>query len=90
MRHIRKHRGGDVITWSEVGESGSSMKPKFHPKQIRQGRWTIEVTTAKGVLPVGNFASEDDALYWIATKSYLWPTHAEKTSDPQIPSVTSA
>jgi hypothetical protein len=59
-------------------------KSKFKPKMISDGRWTVELTTAKGTLPVGNFASEDDAYYWIAQKSHLLPSASTGKSTDQV------
>ena len=58
---------------------GMSEKPKFHSKMIKDGRWTVAVSTAYGpVSHVGNFATEEEANRWIATDSKNWPPPADK------------
>jgi hypothetical protein len=53
---------------------GMSRKPKFHSKMIKDGRWTVAVSTGYGpVSHVGNFATEEEANRWIATNSKNWP-----------------
>ena len=48
-------------------------KPKFHSKMIKNGRWTVVVTTGYGPESrVGDFATEEEAQRWISTKSKDW------------------
>ena len=56
-----------------------SEKPKFHSKMIKDGRWTVAVSTGNGpVSRVGNFATEEEANRWIATESKNWPNLVDK------------
>jgi hypothetical protein len=56
-----------------------SEKPKFHSKMIKDGRWTVAVSTGYGpVSHVGNFATEEEATRWIATESKNWSQPADK------------
>src|SRR5579871_743702 len=59
--------------------SWMSEKPKFHSKMIKDGRWTVAVSTGYGPEShVGNFATEEEANRWIATESKNWPQTADK------------
>jgi hypothetical protein len=52
-----------------------SESPKFHSKMIKDGRWTVAVTTGHGPASyVGDFATEEEANRWISTDSKDWPT----------------
>jgi hypothetical protein len=54
-------------------------KPKFHSKMIKNGRWTVAVTTGYGPASyVGDYATEAEAEYWISTYSKDWPQPVEK------------
>jgi hypothetical protein len=60
-------------------------KPKFHSKMIKNGRWTVVVTTGYGPESrVGDFATEEEAQRWISTKSKDWspPTGDSKCPPP--------
>ena len=60
-----------------------SEKPKFHSKMIKDGRWTVAVSTGYGpVSRVGNFATEEEANRWIATDSKNWTQPADKPKCP--------
>jgi hypothetical protein len=51
-----------------------SEKPRFHTKMVKDGRWTVAVTTGNGPPShVGDFATEEEAQRWISTKSKDWP-----------------
>jgi hypothetical protein len=65
---------------SAAGEySWMSEKPKFHSKMIKDGRWTVAVSTGYGPAShVGNFATEEEATRWIATESKNWSQPADK------------
>ena len=57
-------------------------KPKFHSKMIKDGRWTVAVSTGYGpVSHVGNFATEEEANRWIATDSKNWSQPAVCTEN---------
>jgi hypothetical protein len=56
-----------------------SEKPKFHSKMIKDGRWTVAVTTGHGPFSyVGDFATEEEANRWISTDAKDWPQPADK------------
>ena len=58
---------------------GMSEKPEFHSKMIKDGRWTVAVSTGYcSVSHVGNFATEEEANRWIATYSKNWSQPADK------------
>ena len=64
-----------------------SEKPKFHSKMIKDGRWTVAVSTGYGpVSHVGNFATEEEANRWIASElEKLVPTSRQtKVTTKQI------
>jgi hypothetical protein len=52
---------------------GMNEKPKFHTKMIKDGRWTVAVTTGYGPKShVGDFATEEEAQRWITKDSAAW------------------
>jgi hypothetical protein len=49
-------------------------KPAFRPEENSAGRWFVAVATGNGPdSHVGDFATEEEAQAWIATKSKYWP-----------------
>jgi hypothetical protein len=52
-----------------------SEQPKFRPQMGKSGRWFVAVTTGYGPdSHVGDYATEEEALDWISTKSKDWPS----------------
>jgi hypothetical protein len=54
-------------------------KLKFHSKMVKDGRWTVAVSTGYAPIShVGNFATEEEADRWISTNSKNWSEPADK------------
>lgn len=52
---------------------GMPDKSKFYPKTTKDGRWTVRIFTERGPdSHVGDFATEEEARHWIATRSKDW------------------
>jgi hypothetical protein len=76
---------GDWTILFQARILGMNEKPKFHSKMIKDGRWTVAVSSGYGpVCHVGNFATEEEANRWIATDSKNWPQPVDKPKWPLV------